>query len=346
VVGRPTKSGEPGDLPEFKAFSLGCLQVKVTGSVCLLLNCFTTTRPDVFGHQGRGAILSYICIVLFFAVAPFSCSKYSHETSSVPQRIVSLAPSITETLFSLGLSKKIVGVTTYCVYPPEAKTIEKIGSYVEINLEKILLLKPDLIILQREHEHVRLFFNNYDVQTLIVDYSSIAAMCSTFSKIGYLCGVQREADSLIEIFKPVESSHESGTDAPRVLLCVGRNAPGSGDIAGVFIAGQSTFYNDLITGAGGRNVYTKDLPEYPQLSKEGVIALSPDVIIDIASSMTKDRCDPLIGDWSSVVMVPAVRRGEVHCIAQDYATIPGPRTILLLNDLKEILHQVSNRKNP
>jgi iron complex transport system substrate-binding protein len=110
-------------------------------------------------------------------------------------------------------------------------------------------------------------------------------------------------------------------------------------IRNVYIAGKSTFYNDLVNLAGGKNCFKNDLPVYPNLSREGILSIKPDIIIDVSPAMRSITCASLKGDWDDLSILPAVRNKEVYCIARDYATIPGPRITLLLEDIKEIVRK-------
>jgi iron complex transport system substrate-binding protein len=115
-----------------------------------------------------------------------------------------------------------------------------------------------------------------------------------------------------------------------------------GSVRSVNAAGAGTFYNGLIEAAGGRNAIVDSIPHYPKLSLEGIITVAPDVIIDVAPAMGPYACSTLVADWESVSMVPAVEQDRVYCLAADYATVPGPRLTLLLNDLRELVERYPN----
>lgn len=276
------------------------------------------------------AVLPFICVILV-------CTRQHAPDIGVPGRIISLAPGITETLFILGLGEKTVGVTSYCHYPPDVDSIEKTGGYTDANLEKIVTLKPDIVILQKEHEKQRSFLRRYGINVLTVRLQTIDEIRSTFAAIGAACGAQEKADSLIAVFDSVLSGKPGRPSPPKVLLCVGRDSPGGGTVRKVFVAGAGTFYSELIEAAGGVNAFSDSVPHYPKLSREGIITCAPDIIIDVASAMDDYECSTLAADWKSVPMVPAVKGDRVYCLEADYATIPGPRMVLLLEDLKAII---------
>lgn len=294
-------------------------------------------RTGRFIHISASLIVLVLCLV--------DCTDKteggSHERGDVSRcrRIVSLAPSITETLFALGLGGRVVGVTRYCRYPAQAQSIEKIGGYTDANLERIVSLNPDIVILQPEHEKQRSFLGRYGIETLRVAYRSMTEICTSFARIGHICGAGERADSLIAIFDSALTAVAPSEDRPRVLLCVGRERPGSGSVQSVYAAGAGTFYHDLILAAGARNAFSDSIPRYPRVSLEGLVTVAPEVIVDIAPAMGGYACSTLAADWDSIEEIPAVRAGNLFCLAADYATLPGPRALVLLEDLRVLLRK-------
>jgi iron complex transport system substrate-binding protein len=286
---------------------------------------------------------------IFAAIALITCNsrQVSPSVSSVPQRIVSLAPSITETVFAFGLGSKIVGVTTYCKYPDSALSIEKIGGYADANLEKIVSLKPDLVIGTTEHIVQKEYLQRAGINVLTVNYSSLDSTLESFLRIGKACDVDSYAVALVTKFRESISQLDTVLIGSRLslMLCVGRANPGEGVIRSIYIAGKSTIYNEIIDAAGGKNAFCDSLPQYPKLSPEGIMYLNPDIIIDIASAMSNYNCSDLIKDWQGMKNVKAVEKNNIFCIDKGYATVPGPRILLLIQDLKEIIGNSTNTKS-
>lgn len=280
----------------------------------------------------RGVI---IINILFLVMQ--GCVQKQASRSESTQRIVSLAPSITETLFALGLGNRIVGVTSYCVYPAEAKNIENVGGYADANLEKIVAMHPDLVVLSREHEKQRTYLDRFHVRTLTVDDATCASVCSSFAEIGRVCLVTHASDSLIGLFQERLAVTAPTMRPLKVLFCVGRDSPGAGIIKSVYAAARATFYSDLIVAAGGINAFPDSLPAYPRLSPEGILAIAPDVIIDVAPAMGSYACSLLVADWQAMDRIPAVKNKRVYCMSKEYATVPGPRLLLLLDDIRRML---------
>ncbi len=291
--------------------------------------------------------LSIMLIFVVIVIALNNCNtrQSSPVITATPQRIISLAPSITETLFAFGLGSKVVGVTTYCKYPDSALSIEKIGGYADANLEKIVSLRPDLVIGTTEHIIQKEYLQRAGINVLTVNYLSLDSTQESFLRIGKACGADSCAISLVTKFKECINQFNSVLNAPRpsVMLCVGRANPGEGVIRSVYLAGMSTIYNEIIEAAGGKNAFNDSIPQYPKLSPEGIMYCNPDIIIDIASAMSNYNCSDLIKDWQGMKNVKAVERNSIFCIDKGYATVPGPRILLLIQDLKEIMSCSSSK---
>jgi iron complex transport system substrate-binding protein len=284
----------------------------------------------------------FFYLILSIAVLVSCSTQKKTPAAKTPVRIVSLAPSITETLFALGLGERVIGVTSYCSYPPEVKKIEKIGGYSDVNIEKIVSLHPDIVILTPEHSCQRDALERFSVRTLTVENNDFTKICSSFFSIGSICGVEHKSDSLVAAFKRyMHTAQDQDSSRPSVLLCIGREAPGSGSVKSIFASGVSTVYNQIIEAAGGRNAFRDSIPMYPSLSYEGIIALKPDIIIDAAATMGDFNCDQLVGDWKGLYRVKAVQLNNVFCVQKEYATVPGPRILFLIEDFKKIIQQAS-----
>ena len=292
--------------------------------------------------QLRGILQYYIYgLCLLAGFVQHGCVPRRGTETAQPSRIVSLAPNITEILFALGLGEKVLGVTNYCTHPPEAAAKEKIGNYADPNCERIVTLRPDLVVLSAEHEKQRLYLERFGIRTLPLDCSTIAGVCSSFAAIGRVCGAPEAADSMVRLFgNALAPARTHDGSAPKILFCVGRDAPGAGRITGVYAAGKATFYHDLIKAAGGRNAFPDSFPAYPKLSAEGILALAPDIIIDVAPAMESCACSLLVRDWQAMTRVPAVAEGMIYCMEGAYATVPGPRLLLLLRDLERMIDKL------
>ena len=296
-----------------------------------------------YKYRFQGLLIWVALFSSFFLLATCGEKSVPQKEYKAPERIISLAPSITETLFALGLGDKVVGVTNFCYYPPEAKKIPSIGAYLDPNFEAILTLQPDLVILLKENAKVKEFCDTKDIASLLIDNHNIHAIIESITLIGDACGKGKEAKLMGEAlsaefdtasYRPASVSEYSRA---RVLLCVGRDDVGSGVLSKIWVAGPRTCYSEIIAAAGGVNVISDSSMDYSTVSSEAVIRLKPDIIIDVMANMSKFTPGQVKKDWEKLTMVPAVRNDMIFCLAGDYITIPGPRIVLLLRDVKKIM---------
>ncbi len=257
-------------------------------------------------------------------------------------RIVSLAPNITETLYALGCGERVVGVSRFCDHPPEALEKPKVGGYFDPNYEAVAALRPDLVLLLPEQSGAREYLDELGIPHETVKNRTVARILDTIRRIGELCDASMRADSLvtnIETRMRAIAAKTAGRERPAVLISIGRTL-GTGTLKDVYIAGKGTHYDELIGLAGGTNAYTGRDIQYPLLSPEGLLHLKPDIIVDLVPGLAetdRDR-EAVLREWEVVPGVPAVDRSRVHILEGGYTVIPGPRFILLLEDLAEIIH--------
>ena len=272
----------------------------------------------------------------------FSSIPSLADGSSRYKRIISLAPSITEILFSLGLEKNVVGVTRYCDYPLEAKKIRNVGGYLDPNYEAMIVLRPDLIITLPEHKNLEENMKGLRYEKLLIDNKVIQQILDSIQRVGEKCGVGKKASKKVEDLsrrmEQVKLKAKSLKKRPRVLVSVGRNL-GRGGIKDAYIAGKGTFYDEMISLVGGVNAYEGGV-SFPTVSPEGIIRMNPDVIIDIVPDL-KDKkwsAEQVRKDWDSLFGIQAVLKDNVFVFGEDYTVIPGPRFILILEHMMKAVH--------
>jgi iron complex transport system substrate-binding protein len=255
--------------------------------------------------------------------------------------IVSLAPSITEILFALGLEDSVVGVTRYCDFPPVARTKTNVGGYYDPNYESIVTLYADLVIMLEEHEEPRQYLSELGLNTLVVNHKSISGILNSITVIGKTCGVDKKAEAIVrdlQLRMEWIRQKTEGLPRPRVMISVEKNM-GSGNLKDVCISGREEFYNEMITLAGGVNAYAGDVA-FPAVSREGIVQMNPEVIIDIIPDIDeKDWGNATISkEWDDLSQVDAVSKDRVYVFGEDYVVIPGPRFILILEKMARLIH--------
>lgn len=258
-------------------------------------------------------------------------------------RIVSLAPSITEILFALGVGDRVIGATQYCDYPPAALDIPRIGGYYDPNYERIYGMTPDLVIMLREHTEAAEACRKLGLNTLLVPNATIDEILESMLIIGRRCAVRERARKLTADLRQrldaLRADDTADTAKPKMLVSIGRTM-GSGSIRDVSIAGRSTMYDELVRWVGGRNAYQGPM-SYPSIGREGIIRMQPDIILDVVADLeSKGLTESEVREqWAGVEGVPAVENGSVHIIPGDYAVIPGPRSVKLAEDFARALEQ-------
>ena len=267
-------------------------------------------------------------------------------------RVVSTVPSVTETLFALGLGDSVVAASTYCQYPPEVADLPKIGSLFDINIEAIVELDPDFVVVLRENEELAQRLTALGVETVAVDHSSLAGVLASFETLGAAVGGETGAENGRKLRRETENRLDAirasvaGRPKPSVLIAIDRT-PGLGKIADVFVAAQNPYFNEALEIVGATNAAGELRGAAPVVSSEGIAALNPDVIVDLSTDgvyvegaeadakIAEKRAEWLtLGDG-----VKAVKNGRVYPVLDLYATVPGPRTVLFLEKLADSIWQ-------
>ena len=288
-------------------------------------------------------ILLFIAIFIFVWLQP---EKPQSETNaseiSSPQRVISLAPSITETLFALDAGDKVVAVTDYCQYPNQVKKLPKVGGYLDPNLEQIVRLKADIVILLERQQSLNRQLQQLGIQTLSIDNSSLTGIRNSIIDIGSAVNKVSSARHLVSEFdNRLEAIKQKVRDqpGPTVLLAIAHSSH-TDFLDKVYIAGQQDFYNDLLSFVGAKNVFHGPNIKVPAVSTEGLLRLNPQIIVDIfpGEEVYSPDLTKLRQQWQRLDKMDAISNKQLHIIQADYAVIPGPRIIQLAEDLARIFH--------
>lgn len=285
--------------------------------------------------QMRNVITRELSIILS-ALILIILSNISYS-ENFPRRIVSLSPSITEILYGLGAWENVVGVTIYSDFPPEAKNLPKVGGWVNPNLEAILALKPDLVIMIEDQD--RIFgdkIRKIGLKTLAVESNNtIKDISNSISKIGKTLGKEKEAHKVIEILNSnLEQIRNKTNNAnpKRVLFIVGRNP---GTLEDIYVIGSRNFIDEIITLSGGENVVSAYRFSI-KISKEAILSLNPEVIIEVNhENINKNEALKI---WDGLKEVSAVKNKEFYIIADTTLLHPSQRISEGARILAEILH--------
>ena len=262
-------------------------------------------------------------------------------------RIVSTSPSITETLFALGLGDRVVGVSSFCRFPADVVRLPKVGSFLRPDTELIARLRPDLVIVHTGPNDVPRQLSTLGVTSIAVERGTLASVYSSIRAIGTAAGVGDRAEALVVRLQGRLNAVRAAAatrPAKKVLVIMGRQP---GTLSDLIAVGRGSYMNDLVTVAGGVNVLDDPrLPDYPRISMETVIRLAPDLIVDagdmgdtveehIRRQPTTERL------WRQQVNVKATQTNGVHAVTSDAFVVPGPRVVQAAETLARWLSELS-----
>jgi iron complex transport system substrate-binding protein len=254
------------------------------------------------------------------------------RVATCAERIVSLVPSVTETLFALGVGDQVVGVSLYDDYPPAVMKLPKVGSFLTPNLEAIAALRPTIVIgrgissNQREIRALRAL----GYETLMIEDDSLPEIEQSIRTIGTRMGKAREADAIIAGIEANVSDVRTRVHpypARRALMLVGHQP--------IVAVGPGTFLDDLFKIAGADNIADATTQQWPQLSIEYIVAMRPEVIID--GQMGSDPASPT-QFWQAYPTIPAVKNRRVVGYPEDPTLHPGPRVGATLEMIAKLIH--------
>ncbi len=315
-------------------------------------------NSTLFRRTGNVALLPWTCLALFALLwgcdgpkeaspgpSPSEAQKDAEKQAAPevvatddvperPERIVSLAPNVTEILFELGAGERLVGVTRFCDYPAAAAQIPKVGGIVDVDLEAILAKKPDLVVGTSSGADPKIAekLDAADIPYGFVRMDNLAQTYRGVRKIGELVGARDEADELARDMKAritEVAERAKDTEPPRVLMVFGRDP--------LIAAGPNTFGHELVELAGGKNVMADAKTAYPKLDIEKVISLDPERIID--ATMAGKGLDREF--WSEYASIDAVANNDVYLIDDPVVLRPAPR---LVEGLETIRRAVEGRR--
>jgi len=257
-------------------------------------------------------------------------------TGLFSQRVVSLAPGLTEIVFAIDRGGSLVGVTKFCDYPQAARGIDKIGGFLDISMEALVALAPDIVLAYPEHAN-RLKSLPAQVRVVTVRHDRLFELLRSIAEIGQALNRAKEARRLQEAIRARlqrVARRLRGKRKVSTLCIAGRNAA---ELKNMFIIGRNDFLNDLLEIAGGTNAYKGDI-DYPNISLESVIALQPEFILEISSHYEGIAEGRIFALWQPLGMVPAVARRQVRVIKDPSWLRPGPRVGRVAEELAALLH--------
>ncbi len=251
-----------------------------------------------------------------------------HQFEKTPQRIISLAPSLTEIIYALGVENQLVGNTNYCNYPEPAKKITKVGNLISVDFEKILQLKPDLILISTEGNTKEMAdkLNSIGIEYFVANPKSFASIKTNVLKIATIFGKEKKAEILIEKWN---------REIDSVKLVAQKAKPKKAmfllSIEPLILVGRNTFINEMMEICNLQNIATKAMGTYPTFSREDVLKYNPDYIfVARHAGINFANVNKAYPEWKRL---KAVQNDNVVILDSDLFARPGPRFTLAVKTL-------------
>lgn len=279
-------------------------------------------------------ILTLLVSILAWGCAPVEKSAPDAGSGGPAARIVSLAPALTEILFAVGAGNRVVGVTAFCDYPPEAQALPKVGGYTTPSVEAILALRPDLVLVSPAsgNRDPALALRQAGLRVEVVPAETLDEAYAAVEQVGRVTGEDARGKALAaEMRARIERAAARASRLPKVrtIFCVQRDP--------LIVAGRGTLPAQILELAGGVNVVAAD--RYPRIGIETVLAEAPEVVVqsrmDLADSGEERAA---LEFWKRWPAIPAVRDGKVFVIDGTTAFRAGPRVADAVEMLSGILH--------
>ena len=256
----------------------------------------------------------------------------SVNIENVPQRIVSLAPSITEILFSLDLGDKVVGVTNACDYPEEARSKPSVGGYFKASLEAIIAQDPD-IVFSDGHDPVCAQLDELGVTMVVLQPKDINGIFRDIELVGEITGKEIEAEELVGEMERrigIVADKTAGAQEPGVFYVIDAS-----ESSKPWTAGSGSFVDALIGLAGGQNI-AETVGQWGQFSLEALVNADPElIIVDVSHGEVFTPDFEVLPGWKEM---SAVKNGKVYLIDGDLTSRPGPRIVDGLEEMARVIH--------
>jgi iron complex transport system substrate-binding protein len=258
--------------------------------------------------------------------------------NSAPRRIVSLVPAVTEMLFAIGAGPDVVGVSSYDREPPEVERLPRVGALLDPDLERILSLKPDLVVVYGTQDELRSQLGRAGVPMFPYAHAGLAGIMTTIRTLGERLGrVEGTARVIGQISADLDVVRRrvAGRPPPRVLLVFGRDPQA---LRSVFASGGIGFLHDVLELAGGINVLADVRRESLQIAAEQILAKRPDVILELRAEAPDGAETEALATWGTLPALPAVRLKRVYLLRGSEVVVPGPRIARAATRFARVLH--------
>jgi iron complex transport system substrate-binding protein len=284
-----------------------------------------------------------LCVAALAACGPGTApAADKQQPPKPPQRIVSIVPAVTEMLFAIGAGPNVVAVSSFDTWPPEVKGLTRVGGLLDPDIERVLRLRPDLVVVYGSTPEVSEKLERAGIATFPYVMGGLDNLMGTIRKLGRAVGRAQEAEKVaagLEARFEAIRAHVAGRKRPRTLLVFGREP---GTLRAIDASGGRGFLADIVVLAGGENVLGGEKREAVRISTEAILAAAPEIVIDLhyGRTLSAEQIDRERAAWQTLPALPAVREGRVALLVGDEFVVPGPRLADAAEAIADVLHPV------
>lgn len=284
---------------------------------------------------------SVVLLVALLCVLPPEDGSHGSHAQAPAARIVSVVPAVTEMLFAIGAGPHVVAVSSFDEFPPEVRSLPKVGALLDPDVERILALRPTLVVSYGSQTDLQRQLGRSQVPVFSYRHGGIPAIVETLARLGPAVGRAAEAERLVaDIRRDLDRVRAAvrGRPRPRTLLIFERD-PGA--LRGIYVSGGRGFLHEMLEIAGGVNVFADVDREAVQPSTETLLARAPEVIIEVRATGLLTAAEASGAErsvWAPLASIPAVRGGRIHFLNGDHLVVPGPRVARATEAFARALH--------
>lgn len=280
--------------------------------------------------------LAFVAVIVCWAAPPAT----TQQRPAAAQRIVSLVPALTEMLFAIGAGPQVVAVSSYDEFPPEVKSLPKVGALLDPDMERILALRPDLVVSYGSQTDMQAQLARAKIRVFSYRHAGLNGVFATLKDLGEAVGRTTDSERLSrEIRSGLDAiqARVRGRPKPRTLLVFERDPE---SLRGVYVSGGVGFLHDMLGIAGGVNVFADVVRESVQPSVETMLARAPEFILEVRATGLLAGADVTQAKrvWGALASVPAVQRGHIQILTGDHLVVPGPRLVQGTDAFARALH--------
>ncbi|MFA7084607.1 MAG: helical backbone metal receptor [Arcobacteraceae bacterium] len=256
-------------------------------------------------------------------------------------RVIALSPSINEIIFALGKGDTLVANTEFSNYPEEAKLLPKVGGYFSVDLERVVALKPDMVMLQAYDMSVVNSLEKLKINYMLLKTNSMNDIVQTIEKIADFYEEKEKSQEILTVIHSSLKSIENIISNKKILMVISATTNFSKPI---YVVGHDVYLEDVILRSNNQNAYNVAYLAQPTINLETIIKLNPDIIVLLAPYLSESKItkETLLNKWKTIP-INASKKNNIYVIDKEYAGIPSQRVRYFIDDFKKVLDDARNK---